>query len=232
MTNSSSRAPSPSRRHSSGPRPMTKESSASFAREMSDLKRQESMEMAMAVPTTKDQLVSKLYDLLDSPRPTSTLHGHMMQQQQQLPHADLPEPTLPRPVSRLTTPSRPASTLLHATSTTHHLDDTCGGGGAPDHRKPLVRASEVAMQLEKERMEKERRRLRDAGGLSLSSSLKDTTNVAVGQVDSGHYPTRHRSIGGGGKPKVAPMQAHTASYHAHTHPPAHAHVPAHAEAVM
>lgn len=234
----SSRAPSPIRRHSSGPRPMTKESgSASFAREMSDLKRQDSMEMAPAPATTKDQLVSKLYDLLDSPRPSSTLHGHMLmqqqQQQQQQPHADLPEPTLPRPVSRLTTPSRPASTSLYGTSTTaHHLDD---GGVAPDHRKPLVRASQVAMQLEKERMEKERRRLREASGLSFSNSLKDTTNVVVGPMD-GHYLTRHRSIGGGGKPKVAPgpgpMLPHTSSYHAHAHPPAHAHVPAPAEAVM
>jgi len=182
----SSRPPSPSRRLSSdrmappqGPRP----SKDAYTREMTDLKRRDSTEMV-----TKDHLVSKLYDLLDSPRPTSSLHGHMQLR------SDFPEPALPRPTSRLTTPSRPSSTSQppgsSSTSTTHHLDDSYGASD----RKPLVRASDVAMQLEKERnerLEKERRRLREVS--ALSNSLKDATNAPV---DAGHL-SRHRSKGGG-----------------------------------
>ena len=182
----SSRPSSPIRRHSSermvtpqGPRP----GKDSYAREMTDLKRRDSTEM---VP--KEHLVSKLHDLLDSPRPASSLHAHMQQR------ADFPEPTLPRPISRLTTPPRPSSTAQppgpSSTSIAHHPDDSIG---APD-RKPLVRASDAAMQLEKERLgrlEKERRRLRETP--SLSNSLKDATNAPS---DACHL-TRHRSKGGG-----------------------------------
>ncbi|KAH0828716.1 hypothetical protein J3R83DRAFT_3124 [Lanmaoa asiatica] len=194
----SSRPPSPIRRQSSdrmaipqGPRP----SKDAYAREMTDLKRRDSTEMV-----TKDPLVSKLHDLLDSPRPASSLHGHMQHR------ADFPEPTLPRPTSRLATPSRPSSTAQlpgsSSTSIAHYPDDL---HGAPD-RKPLVRASDVAMQLEKERLErleKERRRLRETP----SNSLKDATNVSV----DAYHLTRHRSIGGG---KTKSM------YHAHAHAPA------------
>ena len=182
----SSRPPSPIRRHSServpipqGPRP----GKDAYAREMTDLKQRDSTEIV------KDHLVSKLHDLLDSPRPASSLHGHMLHR------ADFPEPTLPRPISRLTTPSRPSSTAQlpgagsSSTSIAHYPDDP---SGAPD-RKPLVRASDVAMQLEKERLErleKERRRMRETS--SLTNSLKDATNVPA---DACHL-TRHRSKGG------------------------------------
>lgn len=176
----SSQPPSPTRRYSSdrtaipqGPRP----SKDVCTREMTDLKRRDSTEMV-----TKDPLVSKLHDLLDSPRPASSLHGHMQHR------GEIPESTLPRPTSRLATPSRPSSTaqLPGSSSTSIALDDPYG---ALD-RKPLVRASDVAMQMEKERLERERRRLRETS--SLSNSLKDATNVAVDA-----YHTRHRSVSGG-----------------------------------
>lgn len=180
-----SRPPSPIRRYSSdrpavpqGARPIKD----TYAREMTDLKRRDSTEAA-----TKDHLVSKLYDLLDSPRPTSSLHVHMQHR------TDFPEPTLPRPTSRLTTPPRPSSTAQlpsSSTSIAHHPDESYG---APD-RKPLVRASDAAMQLEKERQErqeKERRRPRDKP--SFSNSLRDATNVPV---EACHL-TRHRSKGDG-----------------------------------
>lgn len=151
-----------------------------YAREMADLNRRDSSETGH-----KDHLVSKLHDLLDSPRLASSLHAHMQRR------ADFPEPTLPRPASRLTTPSRPSSTaqLAGSTSTTiaHYPDDS---SSAPD-RKPLVRASDVAMQLEKERLErleKERRRVREPP--TLSSSLRDTTNVPADAYSS---LTRHKS---------------------------------------
>jgi len=195
----SSRPQSPIRRHSSdrmgipqGPRP----SKDPYAREMTDLKRRDSTEMV-----TKEHLVSKLYDLLDSPRPAASLHVHMQHR------ADFPEPTLPRPTSRLTTPSRPSTAQPPGSSSTsivHHPDDP---HGAPD-RKPLVRASDAAMQLEKERLgrlEKERRRLRETP--SFSNSLKDATNVPV---DACHL-TRHRS-GGGGKTKAAYHAAPAETY--------------------
>lgn len=181
----SSRPPSPTRRYPSD-RPAMPQSSRSskdaYAREMTDLNRRDSTEIVH-----KDHLVSRLHDILDSPRPPSSLHGHMQQHR-----ADFPEPTLPRPVSRLTTPSRPPSTAQlpgsSSTSIVHYPDDL--SGGAPD-RKPLVRASDVAMQLEKERLErldKERRRLRETASLS----LKDATNVPTDP-----YPlTRHRSSSG------------------------------------
>ena len=83
-----SRPPSPIRRYSSdrpavpqGARPIKD----THAREMTDLKRRDSTEMV-----TKDHLVSKLYDLLDSPRPTSSLHAHMQHR------TDFPESTLPQ----------------------------------------------------------------------------------------------------------------------------------------
>jgi len=181
-----SRPPSPIRRYSSdrpavpqGARPIKD----THAREMTDLKRRDSTEMV-----TKDHLVSKLYDLLDSPRPTSSLHAHMQHR------TDFPEPTLPRPTSRLTTPPCPSSTAQlpnsSSTSIAHHPDEPYG---APD-RKPLVRASDAAMQLEKERLErleKERRRPREKP--SYSNSLKDATNVPVEAC----YLTRNRSKGGG-----------------------------------
>ncbi|KAG8221491.1 hypothetical protein J3R82DRAFT_1704 [Butyriboletus roseoflavus] len=179
----SSRPGSPIRRHSSdrlavpqGPRP----SKDAHAREMTDLKRRDSTEMV-----TKDPFVSKLHDLLDSPRPASSLHGPMQHR------ADFPEPTLPRPTSRLATPSRSSSVSQlpgsSSTSIAHYPDDPYG---APD-RKPLVRASDAAMQLERERLERERRRLRETS--SFSNSLKDTTNVPV----DAYHLARHRSIGGG-----------------------------------
>lgn len=179
----SSRPASPTRRHSSdrmmipqGPRP----SKDAYTREMTDLKRRDSAEMV-----TKDPFVSKLHDLLDSPRPASSLHGSMQNR------ADFPEPTLPRPTSRLATPSRSSSAAQlpgsSSTSIAHYPDDPYS---VPD-RKPLVRASDAAMQLEKERLERERRRLREMS--SLSNSLKDTTNVPV----DAYHLTRHRSIGGG-----------------------------------
>jgi hypothetical protein len=186
----SSRPPSPVRRYSSdrvvipqGPRP----SKDPYAREMTDLKRRDSTEM-VTKDHSKDHLVTKLYDLLDSPRPAASLHVHMQQR------AEFPEPALPRPTSRLTTPSRPSSAAQppgsSSASIAHYPDDPIG---APD-RKPLVRASDAAMQLEKERLgrlEKERRRLRDTP--SLSNSLKDATNAPA---DACHL-TRHRSKGGG-----------------------------------
>lgn len=157
-----------------GPRP----SKDAYAREMTDLKRRDSTETAH-----KDHLVSKLHDLLDSPRPASSLHAHMQH------GADFPEPTLPRPVSRLTTPpSRPSTAQLHGSSMTsiaHYSDDP-----SVSDRKPLVRASDVAMQLEKERLErleKERRRLRET--TSLAGSLKDTTNVPTDAYSFGRHKT-------------------------------------------
>ncbi|KAG9311409.1 hypothetical protein JVU11DRAFT_8521 [Chiua virens] len=181
----SSRPPSPPRRHSGdrmaiqGPRP----NKDTFTREMTDLKRRDS-----TTEVTKDHLVSRLHDLLDSPKPTSSLHAHMQR-------TDFLEPTLPRPISRLTTPSRPSSTAqLPSSSSTaiaHYPDEA---SNALD-RKPLVRASDVAMQLEKERLErleKERRRLREAS--TLSNSLKDATNVSA----DAYHLSRHRSHDYGG----------------------------------
>lgn len=177
----SSRPPSPGRRYPSdrsavpqGPRP-GKDASA---REMSDLKPRDSVEV-----THKDHLVSKLHDLLDSPRPPSSLHGQMQSHR-----PDFPEAMLPRPVSRVTTPSRPSTAQLPGTASTsvYYTEDP---SGAPD-RKPLVRASDVAMQLEKERLE--RRRLREG---SLSSSLRDTTNVPT----EAYGLVRQRSGGGRSK---------------------------------
>ena len=207
----SSRPPSPIRRFSSdrmtttapqGPRANT--------REMSDLKRRDSTEMP-----AKDHLVSKLHDLLGSPRPASSLQPQRA--------AEFPEPALPGPISRLTStaPSRPSSTAQQVSgsasmSVVHYpgSDDLHGNGngtGTLPDRKPLVRASDAAMQLEKERLErleKERRRQRDAvtstanavtvtatSAPSRSHSLKDATNVPV---DTCH-PARHKSKSGGAK---------------------------------
>ncbi|KAG6371310.1 hypothetical protein JVT61DRAFT_9781 [Boletus reticuloceps] len=185
----SSQPPSPNHQPSSDRLAMPQGSrKESYTRETTDLKRRDSTGMG-----AKDHLVSKLHDLLDSPRPTSSLHGHMQSR------ADLPDPMLPlRPSSRVTVPSRPSSTAQglgssSTTSMTHYPDDP---HGASD-RKPLVRASDAAMQLEKERLE--RRRLRET-----SNSLKDATNVPV---DVCHL-TRHRSKGGGGGGKTkAPYPA-------------------------
>ncbi|KAH7890475.1 hypothetical protein F5I97DRAFT_35654 [Phlebopus sp. FC_14] len=190
-----SHPPSPSRRHSSerqamvyGPRPRD-----SYVREMElkDMKPRNPSDQA-----SKDQIatwnivsssVSKLHDLLDSPQPSS-LHTHMLQR------SEYPDPTLSRPTSRPSAPSRPSSTQYPSTSTSlaKYPDDPI-----PTDRRPLVRASDVAMQLEKERLEKlekERNRRRDT---PISSSLKDTTNAPV---DSHHHPHRHKH--GNGKMKA------------------------------
>ncbi|KIJ16212.1 hypothetical protein PAXINDRAFT_168743 [Paxillus involutus ATCC 200175] len=203
----SSRPASPVRRYSAdhsilpyGPR-----AKDSYTREMAELKRRDSNEMA-----SKDQMatwqilssgISKLHDLLDSPRPPSSLQGPMLHR------SEFPEPSLTRPTSRLTTPSRPSSTAqLPSTSSTSLVQRTDDPHSIPTERKPLVRASDVAMQLEKERLdklEKERRRLRETS--ILSSSLKDTTNAPADSF----YLHRHKSHGVGKMREVYPAPAET-----------------------
>jgi hypothetical protein len=203
----SSRPASPVRRYSAdrsilpyGPR-----AKDSYTREMAELKRRDSNEMA-----SKDQMatwqilssgISKLHDLLDSPRPPSSLQGPMLHR------SEFPEPSLTRPTSRLTTPSRPSSTAqLPSTSSTSLVQRTDDPHSIPTERKPLVRASDVAMQLEKERLdklEKERRRLRETS--ILSSSLKDTTNAPADSF----YLHRHKSHGVGKMREVYPTPAET-----------------------
>ncbi|KAF9235480.1 hypothetical protein BU15DRAFT_64835 [Melanogaster broomeanus] len=155
----------------------------SCAREMTELRRRESAEMASKEQQATLEIlasgVTKLRDLLD-------------------------KPTLPRPTSRLTTPSRPSSTAYHpgpsSTSFAQHTDDPYS---VPTDRKPLVSASDVAMQLEKEKLEKERRRLRETH--HVSSSLKDATNVPM---DS-YYLHRHKPHGAGKMRAVYPAPAET-----------------------
>ncbi|KIJ62292.1 hypothetical protein HYDPIDRAFT_169207 [Hydnomerulius pinastri MD-312] len=193
----SSRPPSPSRRHSTdrqglpqGPRPRD-----SYVREMTEIKRKDSYEM-----TSKDQFttwhvvssgVSKLHDLLDSPQPSS-FQGHVLHR------SEFPEPALSRPTSRPSAaPSRPSSTSQHPSSTSLTPYDDLHG--APTERKTLVRASEVAMQLERERLEKlekERRRLRDSP--PTPNSLKDTTNAPADT----QYRDLHRRKSTTGKMKA------------------------------
>ncbi|KIK98627.1 hypothetical protein PAXRUDRAFT_133820, partial [Paxillus rubicundulus Ve08.2h10] len=203
----SSQPASPARRYSAdrsilpyGPRPKD-----SYPREMAELKRRDSNEMA-----SKDQMatwqilstgISKLHDLLDSPRPPSALQGPVLHR------SEFPEPSLTQPTSRLTTPSWPSSTAqFPGASSTSLVQRTDDPHSTPTERKPLVRASDVAMQLEKERLEKlekERRRLRETS--ALSSSLKDTTNAPADSF----YLHRHKSHGIGKMREVYPAPAET-----------------------
>lgn len=146
--------------------------------------------------------VSKLHDLLDSPRPPppppqpTAATGF---------RTDIPRSSTARPSplaqpssSRPPVPLRPSSASVHpGSSSVASVEEPYF---VPPERRPLVSASEAAMQLERERkQEKERRRQLEAASAA-QNSLRDTTNAPT----TSHYHQPHRYKYGNDRMK--PMQ--------------------------
>lgn len=166
--------------------------------------------------------VSKLYDLLDTPRPhSSTSTSTVRPDIPRASTASLPRSAATLPVSRSSVPARPASATVQRGPSTHANDLHA----TLTERRPLVSASDAAMQLERERQEKERerRRQRDvssaagsgsgSGSGSSSSSapslLKDATN-APGPATNTHYVHVYRHKLGGDKMRAMQVVPGTA----------------------
>lgn len=146
--------------------------------------------------------VSKLHDLLDSPRPPppppqpTAATGF---------RTDIPRSSTARPSllaqpssSRPPVPLRPSSASVHpGSSSVASVEEPYF---VPPERRPLVSASEAAMQLERERkQEKERRRQLEASSAA-QNSLRDTTNAPT--TSHYHQPHRHKY----GNDRMKPMQ--------------------------
>lgn len=146
--------------------------------------------------------VSKLHDLLDSPRPPppppqpTAATGSRTD----IPRSSTARPsTLAQPSSsRPSVPLRPSSASVHpGSSSVATVEEPYV---VPPERRPLVSASEAAMQLERERkQEKERRRQLEASSAA-QNSLRDTTNAPT----TSHYHQPHRYKYGNDRMK--PMQ--------------------------
>lgn len=152
----------------------------------------------------RDRLRAQLYDILDSPMASSSLHIPTLHSDE----SSMPPPFPPPPSSsnRPPTSSSRVHTPLRRNSTSQSVAPTPGpdeGYPAPIVPKTLVHASSVAMQQEKERRERERQRElererdrdrdrdRDRERESEWQHLKDATNVAADA-----YPYhRERRIG-------------------------------------
>ncbi|KAG1723180.1 uncharacterized protein EDB91DRAFT_1272029 [Suillus paluster] len=141
----------------------------------------------------RERLRAQLYDILDSPMASSSLHIPMSHDEPPMPPPFPPPPsssnTIPKPTtsgSRVHTPLRTRSSSQSATPGPEE------GYPAPAVPKTLVHASSVAMQqererrererqreLERERMERERDRDRDRDRERESEwqHLKDATNI-------------------------------------------------------
>ncbi|KAG0702639.1 hypothetical protein DFH29DRAFT_770166, partial [Suillus ampliporus] len=107
----------------------------------------------------RDRLRAQLYDILDSPMASSSLHIPTLHSDE----SSMPPPFPPPPSSsnRPPTSSSRVHTPLRRNSTSQSVAPTPGpdeGYPAPIVPKTLVHASSVAMQQEKERRERERQR--------------------------------------------------------------------------
>ncbi|EGO19977.1 hypothetical protein SERLADRAFT_401389 [Serpula lacrymans var. lacrymans S7.9] len=138
---------------------------------------------------------AKLYDILDSPATSSSLHSNMSSRSDQF-IEPLPTHLISRPSSSNsrshTPPKLPLAAQHSSSSLSVHMD-------ASTHRPPSVsHASKAAWQLENEKRERERERERERlrQAPSNPSSLKDTTMV---YSSTGEYRQRH----GSGKGNVA-----------------------------
>ncbi|KAI6112292.1 hypothetical protein EDD16DRAFT_1728104 [Pisolithus croceorrhizus] len=146
--------------------------------------------------------VSKLHDLLDSPRPPPPLPQSTATTSSR---TDIPRSSTARPSalaqpssSRPSVPLRPSSASVHpGSSSVASVEDPYF---VPPERRPLVSASEAAMQLERERkQEKERRRQQEASSAA-QNSLRDTTNAPT--PSHYHQPHRHKY----GNDRMKPIQ--------------------------
>ncbi|KAI6008616.1 hypothetical protein EDC04DRAFT_2610863 [Pisolithus marmoratus] len=138
--------------------------------------------------------VSKLHDLLDSPRrPPSLSQSTATGSRPDISRLSTTRPpTLAQPsASRSSGPVRPSSASVYpGSSSTTFIED----------RRPLVSASEAAMQLERERQQKkERRRQMEASSIA-QNSLRDTTNAPT--ASHYHQPPRYKY----GNDRTKPIQ--------------------------
>ncbi|KAI6004404.1 hypothetical protein F5J12DRAFT_722217 [Pisolithus orientalis] len=148
--------------------------------------------------------VSKLHDLLDSPRPPPSLSQSAATTSSR---PDIPRSSTARPpilaqpsASRPLVPVRPSSASVHpgSSSSVVFVEDSYF---APSERRPLVSASEAAMQLERERQQEKERRRQLESSSAAQNSLRDTTNAPIA---SSHYHQPHRYKYGNDRMK--PMQ--------------------------